>query len=111
MSTRECGSSAGTEGWSHGNDAGAGVGVEVVPVDGGCGLADGSDGDLSAARQGVEYWHFRSTVVQFMQCGRVSSHYEVSESRRRDDAEIRRTLTTDTLSKIQAKRLHTKGAY
>jgi hypothetical protein len=74
ISTRECESSAGADGCSHGNDAEGGAEVEAGPVDGGCGLADKSDGDLSAARQGVEYWHFRSTVVQFMQFGRVSSH-------------------------------------
>ncbi len=50
----------------------------LVLADGTCGLAEPSEGDLPGAVQGVEYWHFRSTVVQFIHWGRVSSHCKVS---------------------------------
>jgi hypothetical protein len=65
-------------GFSSGNGIEGGPGVEGGPGDGICGLAEPSDGDLAEAVHGVEYWQSRSTVAQFIQRGRVSSHCQVS---------------------------------
>lgn len=79
ISTCKCDSSTAVKGCSPGNASeGAGAGVDGAAVEGTCGLAERSEGDLSAADQGVVYRHRRSTVVQFMHCGRVSSHCKVS---------------------------------
>jgi hypothetical protein len=78
MSTSECDSSTALKGCGSGIAPEGGAGVRAGPVGGICGLAERSEGDLSVADPGVEYRHRRSTVVQFMQCGRVSSHCTVS---------------------------------